>query len=115
MSHISAIDDEPEIGEAELPTDVGDAKQVKAKIKKAKNLEEVRRDTLKGFLSTAEGRAWFYGLLADCGVFRNPFTQDPAVTSFNCGEMNVGQKVLAAVVDASPDAYLQMLKEQKDA
>ena len=61
MSHISALDDLEEAQE-DLPFDVGDAKQVKARLSGQRLSRRCGRITLKGFLSTIEGRDWFFAL-----------------------------------------------------
>lgn len=70
-----------------------------------------RATGLKHLLSTADGRRFVWLFLADCGVNRNPFSNNALSTSFNCGELNVGQKLLAEITVADPDAFLVMQKE----
>jgi hypothetical protein len=114
--HISALDDEPEgLSQSELPFDSGDAAQVKEKIKEARFTQERRLQILKDFLGSPDGRAWFYDLLGECGIYRNPaiFASTNA-TFFSCGEINIGQKILAQITEADPGLYMQMLKESKD-
>ena len=61
-----------------------------------------------------QGRRVAYRLLADTGVFRNPFNHSGSVTAFNCGQMNVGQQFLARIMEHAPDAYTLMCKEQRN-
>jgi putative methionine-R-sulfoxide reductase with GAF domain len=98
---------------AEEPLDLGDPKSVKAKRRTAKQVTQRRNATVSQLMATPEGREWFYELLDFCGIYRNPHSvSGPYQTAFNCGETNVGQKVLADLQSACPDLYLKMLEEQ---
>jgi hypothetical protein len=52
--------------------------------------------------------------LRRCGVFRNPWTANALVTAFACGEMNIGQEVLADITRLVPDYFATMLKENNN-
>lgn len=83
-----------------------------------KHIEEDRRareEGLRSLLQTYEGRRYFWLLLEDCGVFRNPFTGNALTTSFNAGEQNVGQKLLAHLIQTAPETFTVMQKENADA
>lgn len=114
--HISALDDEPEdLAQPEAPADVGDAAQVKEKIREARFTHERRLEILRDFLSGPEGRAWFYDFLSECGVYQNPaVVTNVHLTFHNLGEANVGRRVLAQITEADPGLYMQMLKEAQD-
>lgn len=76
-----------------------------------------RRDTddFKWFMQDKRGRRIMYKLLADTGVFRNPFVvghQD--LTAYNTGAMGIGQKFFADINEFCPEHYETMLKERKD-
>jgi hypothetical protein len=86
-----------------------DAEQGKqADKKRAKQLEDLRF-----VLSDARGRRVINRLLEKTGVYRNPFTGN-SETYFRCGEMNVGQFLIAEVQSVSPDSYMNLLKEFKE-
>lgn len=74
-----------------------------------------RQNGLRQLLATADGRRFAWLFLADCRVFSQPFSSNALQTSFNCGELNVGQKLLAEITEADPDAFLVMMKENQDA
>lgn len=77
--------------------------------------DQLARDNgLKHLLSTYEGRRLYWLLLEDCGVFRNPFTGNALSTSFNAGEQNVGQKLLAHLMGAAPEFFSKMQQESAD-
>ena len=66
---------------------------------------------LKGLISTPQGRAYFWSILEQTGLFANSFTANALNTAFACGEQNVGQKLLDQLTRLHPEAYLQMMKE----
>jgi hypothetical protein len=57
------------------------------------------------------GRAWFYDFLSTCHIYQTSFTPNALTMAHAEGERNVGLRLLADLVEASPDLYLQMLKE----
>jgi hypothetical protein len=73
--------------------------------KRAKQLEDLRF-----VLGDARGRRVINRLLEKTGVYRNPFTGN-SETYFRCGEMNIGQFLVAEVQSVSPDSYINLLKE----
>jgi hypothetical protein len=70
-------------------------------------------EDLKWLMAHQAGRRIAWQLLARSGVFRNPFNNSGSVTAFNCGQMNLGQQLLAQILEHAPDAYVKMLKDQK--
>jgi hypothetical protein len=94
--------------------DTSDAKQVQSAIKKAKTKDEVREEGLRQLLASAQGRAWMWGLLSDCDPYRTPFNTDPIQMGFNCGESNVGLKLIAEIHRVAPESYLMMMKENSN-
>lgn len=68
-------------------------------------------EDLKWQMAHKPGRRQAWRLLSSTGVFRNPFNQSGALMSFNAGQMNVGQRLLADVMTHCPDAFVLMMKE----
>lgn len=66
---------------------------------------------LKKILKCPEGRRFVLRLLSEAGMFRTPFTLDPAQTSFNCGRQDMGLWLVSELHQAEPFAYAQMLRE----
>ena len=64
-------------------------------------------------LKTYEGRRFVWGLIAEAGVFQNPFAGNALDTAFRCGNMNAGQSLLARVLDKHPESFLTMQKENQ--
>lgn len=73
-----------------------------------------RRDQLALLLKVMSepiGRSYFYDLLASCHVYSSSFGTNALAMAFREGERNVGIRIGADLTEASPDLYLQMLKE----
>ena len=66
---------------------------------------------LRHSMGLVDGRRYFHGLLVRCHVFANPYTGRAGTTAFACGELNVGQQVLADIMRIAPDEYVQMMRE----
>ena len=73
------------------------------------------RAGLRHILSNSDARAWLWNTLAEAGVGNQPYRLgDPHATAFSCGELNVGNKLLSAIINVEPEAYIKMMKEQAD-
>jgi hypothetical protein len=84
-----------------------------AKLQREARVREFERKVvLRGLMSVRAGREWVFSLLGDCGVYHTPFATDACATAFNCGQQNIGLRLVAALVEACPDDYLRMMKEQ---
>lgn len=81
-------------------------------------------DVIRHLLHRKEARAWFYRLLTDCHIYGAgrsgpvegtsfvPGSSD--VTFYQLGEENIGKRLMMEAMNASPDLYLLMIKEQRD-
>lgn len=74
---------------------------------------EIESQILKN-LSTPEGRKFLYYLLSLGKIGQNPFTPNALAMSFACGELNVGQRILADILSVAPDSWALMQKEAND-
>ena len=81
----------------------------------AREDEDAWNNGLKHALATPQGRRMIWLLLAECGIFRNPFSNNALSTCFAAGEQNVGQRLLAKITTTHPELYLTMQKENLDA
>lgn len=61
-----------------------------------------------------EGRKFLWWLLEIGRVGLQPYANNALNTAFNCGEMNVGQRILDRIISVSPEGYLRMMKENND-
>lgn len=93
--------------------DTSDPKAVKARKRSAKKAAEAQAEVIKTFMGFPDGRAYFYQLLVKCNCYRNPFSCDTNLMAFSCGEQNIGLQILADLQAASPELYLQMMRESK--
>lgn len=69
---------------------------------------------VQSIMASPGGRAWMHDYLDLCAVFHTSFDQNPHVMAFNEGRRNVGLRLLAGIMRACPDAYIQMMKESAD-
>lgn len=77
------------------------------------------KDDIDSFVRAAmqhgQGRAYLYWLLeVGHSIGENAFTGNALSTSFRCGEQNVGQQIMAHILEVAPDGFLSMLKEKQD-
>jgi hypothetical protein len=89
----------------------GDEQQVKRATESDRAREERERNEDVAVWNTYQGRAFTRRVLADCGVFRLSFAENPHFTSFNEGGRNVGLRLLARMNTIAPELYLLMEQE----
>lgn len=86
--------------------------------RRAKSLAAARQFGIDKFLqaamTTREGRDYVWWLLEISAINHNPHTANALNTAFNCGQMNVGQQVLAHLMSVAPEGYFNMLKEREE-
>jgi hypothetical protein len=63
---------------------------------------------------TVEGRRFMWWLLQVGKVGTQPFASNALNTSFNCGELNVGNSILARIASVSPAVYVRMQQENEN-
>lgn len=71
-----------------------------------------RAELLRRIMGGAPGRRWTLEILEACHVFGTTFTGDALSSAFSEGERNVGLRILADVMSACPDQYIQMMREK---
>lgn len=78
--------------------------------------EKARRDLfIRDMLARPDGREFIWWLLQIGKFGTQPFATDPNLTAFGCGELNIGQQIFAAVIEADPAGFLRMQQEINDA
>ena len=83
-------------------------RKANADAKKAK----LRRDMLiRDLLARSDGREFIWWLLQIGKFGTQPFATDPHLTAFGCGELNIGQQIFAALIEADPAGFLRMQEE----
>lgn len=110
--------DESAIAEAEFVAERSfDTSSPDAVNKARTRAGRARREQLEvvgGLMDVVQGRAWLYSVLEGCHVFATSFVPgDPHGTSFKEGERNAGLRVLADIMTAAPDKYVDMVKEAR--
>lgn len=65
-------------------------------------------------LNSPRGRKFLYYLLGITGIGKNPFTANALTMSFTCGELNIGQRILADILSTQPEGWLLMQREAND-
>jgi hypothetical protein len=91
---------------------VADEAQVKNAASRADRVRERELKDLRQVLSTIEGRRFVWGLLGAAGVNRSIW-EPSAKIHYNAGRQDVGIELQRSVVEASEEAFLQMMKESK--
>lgn len=78
--------------------------------------QKLRRDLfLREVLARPDGREFIWWLLQIGKFGTQPFAKESNLTAFSCGELNVGQQIFAAVIEADPAGFLRMQQEINDA
>jgi hypothetical protein len=91
--------------------DSSNPKHIRIAQKSAKATDDARRGFVSHIMERADGRAYLHDLLVTCHIFAQPFSPEPTVTAFACGELNVGQRILADIMAYCPDTYVTMMRE----
>lgn len=91
-----------------------DRKALKAKEKRAKLVAQRRLETVSDLMSRRPGREYILGILEDCHIFDDPFTNDSLLEAFRKGERNVGLRILDDIMRSSTEEYVQMMRERNE-
>jgi hypothetical protein len=67
---------------------------------------------MRAVLGTKEGRSVVWRLLSEAGLYRATEPGPIEILAYGAGERNQGQKLLAWVIEADVDAYLEMSRER---
>ena len=97
-----------------LDTEAVDAVR-KAHADKARFAALREAEDVKWLMSSKRGRRIVNSLLQKAGVFRSTFNTNALQMSFNEGNRNTGLQLLAAITEACPERYAEMLEESKNA
>lgn len=94
--------------------ETGDGGAVDRGRSRAQRDAERLRAAFRWLLADRKGRGLAWWLLQEAGIYRTSFAGDAATTAFQEGRRDIGLKVLHRLHDAAPEAYAQMLNEQRD-
>lgn len=80
---------------------------------KALRLEnELIKAGLKAALETKEGRAVLWSILSSAGVHQQPFAHNALTMAFRCGKLDLGNQLLARILEADPLGYIRLQEER---
>lgn len=96
----------------EKPYDAGDPKDVRERISKAKRIAAANQSVVRQIMGSSEGRDWIYQHLSLCHVYSTSFSTNALSMAFAEGERSVGLRLMADLVQAAPERYLEMLAEK---
>lgn len=72
-------------------------------------------EAITAMLQHKQTRRYLYWLFEITGAIgQNPYRNNFGDTAFACGEQNVGQRVLAHLLECAPDGFVSLLKERAD-
>lgn len=70
-------------------------------------------DDLKWLMGHAQGRRIVWRLLDRAGIYRTSFNTSGSVMALNEGRREMGLFLLAEVLEAAPDSFLKLLRENQ--
>lgn len=91
-----------------------DSEQVKGARLKEKHKNEREDLDIREVLSTLPGRRFVWRYLSRCGVFKSSYSHSGSEVYFNEGRRDIGLSLLGDIMRASPQSYLQMIKENEE-
>lgn len=71
-------------------------------------------EAVRALLAVPRGRMYLWWLLQIGKVGTQPFASNALNTSFNCGELNVGNQILSHIISVDPAGYVRMMQEKAD-
>lgn len=95
------------------PTDILAQARQREDIDRKKKVERDQEIAdFKWLMSDKRGRRFMWRLLDMTGLYRCSFTGN-STTFFNEGQRNIGLQLMADINEQAPEAYPQMLAEQR--
>jgi len=79
----------------------------------ARRIRERELNDMRAVLNTAEGRRFVWRLFDKAGIFRTSFTGN-STTFFNEGQRNLGLLFFNDMMQAMPEAFALMQREQAE-
>lgn len=93
------------------PVNAADPDQVEERSKSLRTEDERQAEAWKAVIATEDGRRVISEIIKRTFVFGECFTGHGAKDAYNLGARSVGIMVMNSVREASPDAFVNMLKE----
>ena len=79
--------------------------------KAAKLAEQQRREVIVAICGTTQGRTYFWTQLEDANVFCSVYDASAQRMAFNEGQRAAGLRLLADIMTAAPEQFIQMMVE----
>lgn len=98
--------------EKETTRNASNPEQVKAAGSRDKRLREIELNDLRHVLQSDQGRRFMWRVLSHCRVFESIW-HNSALIHHNAGRQDVGHYLMAEIVEADENLFLQMMKESK--
>jgi hypothetical protein len=89
-----------------------DEQRVEEAAKRERRVRERELNDIRAILSTKEGRRFAWRLMGHCKVFQSVW-ESSARIHYSSGQQDVGHFVMAEIVAADQNAFLQMMKENQ--
>jgi len=80
-------------------------------IKAAKARSAQDDSVVQSIMGAPAGRAWIHAKLESYAILHESCDPNPYITYFQKGQRSVGLELLADIMRACPDAYIQMMRE----
>src|SRR5215469_11695668 len=91
-----------------------DRKSIRRAEKEARLHERRMAEVVSNLMSYEAGREFVWNILSDCMVFSTTFTGDALTSAFNEGRRSAGCALLASIMLACPDQYIQAQRESNE-
>jgi|SRR5882724_8576907 len=91
-----------------------DRKSIRRLEKQAAIVDAQRAAVIHNTMSTIEGRQWLWDVLATCHCFSSTFNGDALQSAFAEGQRSIGLAILADIMLACPDYYIQAMRESNE-
>ena len=89
-----------------------DPEQVRKGAEKEESVRERELNDLIIILSSEEGKRLVWRLLAHCGTFGSIWSPNAQI-HYNSGKQDVGHFLMAEIVEAKPEALIDMMKNNQ--
>ncbi len=84
----------------------------KAEHRHAAEDEEARQRVFAALLQHDDGKVFLWWLLSiGRAIGSQPYTNNALATSFNCGQLDVGNQILAELIDSTDSGFADLMKE----
>lgn len=101
------------MAERALVANAADREQVREAGNKERRARMREMDDVKAILDLPQGRRFMWRLLEHCSVHASVFAGNDAMTNHLSGKQDVGHFVLGEIVEARPQAYVDMMLENQ--